>query len=181
MTHICVNKLNHHLFRKWLVDWPAPSHYLNKCLIVVNWTLRNKLQLNLNRSSNISIQENAFERVVCETAAILSRPQCDKVGSYWAQCGQFDNGIVNKGIVLFDHSVSISLFRIIAPTLEGNTRWWVVSLAIWGTCDLISRILAPAYVCEIFLIPCLFSWPPRPRIREILITYVVAVVLFEGV
>ena len=35
----------------------------------------NKLQWNLNRNSNIFIQENAFESVVCETAAILSRPQ----------------------------------------------------------------------------------------------------------
>ena len=42
----------------------------------MNWTLRNKLYWNLNRNSNIFIQENAFESVICETAAILSRPQC---------------------------------------------------------------------------------------------------------
>ena len=35
----------------------------------------NKLQWNFNRNSNIFIQENAFESVVCEMAAILSRPQ----------------------------------------------------------------------------------------------------------
>ena len=29
-----------------------------------------------NQSGNIFIQENAFENVVCETAAILSQPQC---------------------------------------------------------------------------------------------------------
>ena len=29
---------------------------------------------------NIFIQENAFESVVCETAAILSRPQCVNIG-----------------------------------------------------------------------------------------------------
>ena len=29
-----------------------------------------------SRNSNIFIQENAFESVVCEKAAILSRPQC---------------------------------------------------------------------------------------------------------
>ena len=29
-----------------------------------------------HRNSNIFIQENAFESVVCETAVILSRPQC---------------------------------------------------------------------------------------------------------
>ena len=31
-----------------------------------------------NRNSDNFIQENAFESVVCETAAILSRPQCVK-------------------------------------------------------------------------------------------------------
>ena len=43
--------------------------------------LRNKLQWNLNRNSNIIIQENAFESVVCETVAILLRPQC--VNTAW--------------------------------------------------------------------------------------------------
>ena len=38
-------------------------------------TLRNKLQWYFDRNSNSSIQENAFERVVCEMAAILSWPQ----------------------------------------------------------------------------------------------------------
>ena len=38
----------------------------------------NKLQWNFNRNYNIFIQENAFESVVCERAAILSRPQCVK-------------------------------------------------------------------------------------------------------
>ena len=56
--------------------WPAPSHYPNQCWVIVNWTLRNKLQWNINRNSDIFIQENVFESVVCETAAILSRPQC---------------------------------------------------------------------------------------------------------
>ena len=41
----------------WLVAWSAPSHYLNQCWNIVNWTLRNKLQWNFNRSSNIVIQE----------------------------------------------------------------------------------------------------------------------------
>ena len=39
----------------------------------------NKLQWNFIRNSNIFIQENAFESVFCENAAILSRPQCVKV------------------------------------------------------------------------------------------------------
>ena len=43
-----------------------------------NWTLRNKLQWNFNRTSNIFIEENTFENVVCEMSSILSRPQCVK-------------------------------------------------------------------------------------------------------
>ena len=70
-----------HWFRQWLVAWPAPSHYLNQCLDIVNWTLRIKLQWNFNRNSNIFIHENAFESIVCEMAAILSRPQCVKFAS----------------------------------------------------------------------------------------------------
>ena len=47
-----------------------PSHYLNHCWNIVNWTLGNKFQWNFNRNSNIFIQENAFENVVCEMASI---------------------------------------------------------------------------------------------------------------
>ena len=35
-------------------------------------------QWNFNRNSNIFIQENTFQNVACEMAAILSRPQCAK-------------------------------------------------------------------------------------------------------
>ena len=34
----------------------APSHYLNQCGDIVNWTLKNKLRWNLNWNSNIFIQ-----------------------------------------------------------------------------------------------------------------------------
>ena len=60
VTHICVSNLT------------------IQCWIIINWTLRNKLQWNIHRNSNLFIQENAFESVVCETAVILSRPQCVK-------------------------------------------------------------------------------------------------------
>ena len=43
--------------------------------LIVNWTLRNKLQWNFSRNSNIFIQENVFESVVWKMAAILSWPQ----------------------------------------------------------------------------------------------------------
>ena len=40
--------------------------------IIINWTLRNKLQWNFYQTTNIFIQENAYENVVSETAAIWS-------------------------------------------------------------------------------------------------------------
>ena len=46
-------------FRQWLFAWPAPNHYLNQCLNIVNWNISNKFQWNLHWNSNIFIQENA--------------------------------------------------------------------------------------------------------------------------
>ena len=60
------------------IQW-APSHYLNQCWNIVNSNLRNKLQWNNKQNSFIFIQENAFENVVCEMTAILSRPLCVKI------------------------------------------------------------------------------------------------------
>ena len=53
VPHICVSELGQHWFRQWLVTWSAPSHYLNQCWNIVNWTFRNKLQWN----SNLKIQK----------------------------------------------------------------------------------------------------------------------------
>ena len=71
--HICVNESGQHWFRQWLVAYLAPSHYLNQCWNIANWTLRNKIHWNLNRNSYIFIQENASENIVCEMASVLSR------------------------------------------------------------------------------------------------------------
>ena len=69
-------QINHNWFRQWLVAWTTPSHYLNQCWNIINWALGNKLQWNFNRNSNIFIEENTFENVVCEMLFISSWPQC---------------------------------------------------------------------------------------------------------
>ena len=59
-------------------------------LIFVNWTLMNKLQWNLNQIHFIN--QNAFENVVCEMAAILFwkrwvKPNITVHGTFWLpQC-----------------------------------------------------------------------------------------------
>ena len=92
---------NHHCFRKWLVAWTAPSHFLNQCWNIVNWTLWNKFQWIFNRNSNIFIYENEFESVVCEMAAILSRPQCVKMFSrgHWVAVFNFFSSTIANYLV----------------------------------------------------------------------------------
>ena len=46
-----------------------PSHYLNQCCIIVNWTLRNKLQI------VFETQTFSFKKMPSGMSAILSRPQ----------------------------------------------------------------------------------------------------------
>ena len=70
VTHICVGNLT---------TIGSPSHYLNQCWNIVNWTPRKKLHWNDNRNSYIFIQENPLENVVWKMAAFLSRPQWVKL------------------------------------------------------------------------------------------------------
>ena len=75
VTHICVSKLTITGSDDGLSQ---PNHYLNQCWNIVNWTLTNKLQWNVNRNSYIFIQENVSKNVVCKMADMLSQPQCVK-------------------------------------------------------------------------------------------------------
>ena len=76
--------------RRWIgaalvqiMAYLAPSHYLNQCLPIVNWTLRNKLKWNFNQNTNLFIHKNASEYIVCEMAAILFRGKLVKLGHHW--------------------------------------------------------------------------------------------------
>ena len=54
-------ELGHHWFSWWLVTCSALSHYLNQYWLVVNRTLRDKLQWNQNWKKTIFIQENPLK------------------------------------------------------------------------------------------------------------------------
>ena len=70
MPHICVIESDQHWFRKRLVAYSAPIHYLNQCCFIVNCALRNKLQWNINQNTKLVINENASEYIVWEMVAI---------------------------------------------------------------------------------------------------------------
>ena len=92
-----------------LVAWTAPSHYLNQCWNIVNWALGNKLQWNFNRNSNIFIEENTFENVVCKMLLISSRPQC---------VNNMDGIVLNFTV---QYSCDIPLERLF--NTEAETKW----------------------------------------------------------
>ena len=58
----------------WRLDGAKPL--TEPMLNIVNWTLRNKLQWNVNGNSNIFIEENTFENVICKKMSLSSWPQC---------------------------------------------------------------------------------------------------------
>ena len=70
---ILVDVAGHHWFWKWLDASSTPSQDLNQCCVIVDWTLRNKLQWTFNQNTKLFIHENAAQNIVCEMAAILSR------------------------------------------------------------------------------------------------------------
>ena len=72
VTHICVSKLTIIGSDNGLLPGRHQAIIWTKAGI---WSIE-PLGTNFNRNSNIFIQENAFESVVCEMAAMLSRPQC---------------------------------------------------------------------------------------------------------
>ena len=61
----------------WWSEMPSRSlwrnRYLKQWLVIANWTFSNKLQWKFHHNTNICIQENASENIVCEITAILSR------------------------------------------------------------------------------------------------------------
>ena len=73
VLHTCVSESGQHWGRHWLVACSTPSHYLNQCWVIINWTLRKKLQWNFNQNAKPFIHENAYENIICEKAAILSK------------------------------------------------------------------------------------------------------------
>ena len=77
VTHICVSKLT------VIGSDNGMSPDRRQAII---WTNAEILLIGpfgtkFNRNSNIFVQENAFESVVCEMAAISSRPQCVKIST----------------------------------------------------------------------------------------------------
>ena len=91
VMHICISGLTVIGSDNGLAPWTVPNHYLKQCWNNGNWTLKKKLQWNFNWNSNIFIQENVFELVICKMAAILSRGRIVKCSTVYTTilCSRF--------------------------------------------------------------------------------------------
>ena len=85
--------------------------------VIVNWTLRNKLQWNWNRNTKFFINEIAFENVVCEMAAILFR------GSWINSIGRCGNvhqiWLITPGFI----SSACTYFNYVEQTIVWAWAW----------------------------------------------------------
>ena len=124
VTHICVGKLINIGSDNGLSPGRRQANHLSLCWNIVNSTLRNKLQWNINRNWYISIQENAFENVVCEMSAILSRPQCVKA---------WNNLCATASEALSCHKLSPTVNRqwssVMSQVVSYSELWWGIPIA----------------------------------------------------
>ena len=75
LKHICVRESGEHWFRSWLVAYLAPSHYLNQCWVIINWTPRNKLQWIF---SLVKIQNLSFTKMHPKLLSAKWLPFCSE-------------------------------------------------------------------------------------------------------
>ena len=114
MTHICVGKTTIIGSDNGLSpDRRQAIIWTNAGILMIG----NKLQSNLNRNSNIVIQENAFENVVWKMAVILSRPQCVKVNQWILRQ-------LNQSCAPTVKAVHAIFMFVIHPTKYSRTSQW---------------------------------------------------------
>ena len=94
-----------HYLNQWWIDYRRiyaslglnelmSSHYLNQCWFIVNCTLRNRFQSNLNQNKTVSIQWNELENMTSAkwqpfclqlnvSTCIFPHPSPSSQGSFW--------------------------------------------------------------------------------------------------
>ena len=133
-----------------------PSHHLNQCWDIVNWTHRNKLQWNFNQNTKFFIHENASEKIVHEMAAILSRRRWDlwpySEGLAWS----VNTAWIAKNINIF-HWSSVILIAMLKLWFT-QTIWFIQIMfidAFFFVCFLSSIFDKQAFVTPVI---CSIAW-----------------------
>ena len=120
---------------------------------IVNWTLGNKLNWNLNRNVYVFIQENAFENVVWKMAAILSRPQCVKMKELRHVCSDEKAKLIILQIMplgkctIFQQVQKKNNNLLIFALTDRNENAWKLKLNYWWLHDLANHFILLVH-CE---------------------------------
>ena len=86
MPYICVSEYGQHWFRWWLAAYSAPSHHLNQCNVIINWTLValiDKLMWKFNQNTKLFIHGNKSLNIV---SYAKWRPYYPMINCNYIQC-----------------------------------------------------------------------------------------------
>ena len=147
VTHICVGDLTIIIVsdnglstdRCQAITWTNAG-----ILLIGPWGTKLN-EWNFNQNTNIFIHENAFENIVCETAAILFRPQCVNIfqaypdskvhgaimGPIW---GRQDPGGPHVGPMNFVIWVLFHIVKIKKELNDHITLYWYIMETMENTC-----------------------------------------------
>ena len=101
-----------------------PRYYLNHFWVVIHWTLRSKLQWNLNHNAKLLVHENASPNIVSEMHAILSRRRWVKFSLTRMCCLQYGHHFLQASCVPYDMGNSS---RCLSP--RKHVTWLTASLS----------------------------------------------------
>ena len=108
--HICLSKLNIIGSDNGLLPGQRQAIIWTNAGILLIGPLGTNFS-KIDRNSNISIEENSFENVVCGKAAILSPPQCVNTALYYAINISVTNLVGVPRPFLSSHIMAISHFE----------------------------------------------------------------------
>ena len=134
VTHICGGNIDQHCFRKWLVACSAPSHYLNQCWNIVNWTLRNKpLQWHHNGRDGVSNHQRhvcLLNRIFKHRSKKISKLRATglSAGIHQWPVNSPHKGPVTRKMFQFDDVIMVSEIVLKISTFSVKKCIWTYAL-----------------------------------------------------
>ena len=115
---------NHHWFRKWLIAWSAPSHFLNQC-----WLLINRTQGTIFSEIVIESRTFSFKKMRLKLSSAKLLPFCLDLNVLTHWCLMTKICVIKSGHLGFKQSfVPCSASSHFVQTHDysrnGGTKWW---------------------------------------------------------
>ena len=171
------------LWFRWFVAWSVPSHYLNQCWFIINWTVRNQLQHNLNPNTiflgenNLRMTSAKWHFSMCQPAYFLgyflylfpcrcstARPQTQVTWRFSSTTAHLSSVRNGSNLCWMERFVPASEWR--------NPRWelsYINLVAFVSITRTICRWLSARLHISCILISVSFRWPLCQRYLSALI------------